>query len=60
MAGDEKYGNKDFNQAMRSLGGRRLFLHAKSLRFKHPLSNDWVDVESPIPTDLKKLLSNLV
>ena len=60
VAGDEKYGNKNFNQAIRSLGGRRLFLHAKSLRFKHPLSNDWVDVESPIPTDLKKLLSNLV
>jgi len=59
VAGDEKYGNKDFNQAMRTLGGRRLFLHAQSLRFKHPLSNDWVDVEAPIPKDLKKLLGNL-
>jgi 23S rRNA pseudouridine955/2504/2580 synthase len=59
VAGDEKYGDKDFNLAMRSLGGRRLFLHAKSLRFKHPLSNDWVDVEAPIPADLKRLLGNL-
>ena len=59
VAGDEKYGDKDFNLVMRSLGGRRLFLHAKSLRFKHPLSNDWVDIEAPIPVDLKKLLGNL-
>ncbi|HAZ79277.1 MAG TPA: 23S rRNA pseudouridine(955/2504/2580) synthase RluC [Porticoccaceae bacterium] len=56
IAGDEKYGDKSFNQIMRNLGCKRLFLHAKSLRFKHPLSGDWVDVDAPVPQDLMDVL----
>ncbi|EKE01250.1 MAG: hypothetical protein ACD_21C00185G0001 [uncultured bacterium] len=33
IAGDEKYGDKEFNQEMRLLGLKRLFLHAKEMRF---------------------------
>lgn len=33
IAGDEKYGDKKFNQLMRTLGLKRLFLHAASLTF---------------------------
>jgi 23S rRNA pseudouridine955/2504/2580 synthase len=33
IAGDEKYGDKEFNQEMKLLGLKRLFLHAKEMRF---------------------------
>ena len=32
IAGDNKYGDDDFSRAIRELGGKRLFLHAHSLR----------------------------
>jgi len=33
IAGDEKYGDKAFNNEMKKLGLKRLFLHAKEMRF---------------------------
>ncbi len=33
IAGDEKYGDKAFNNEMKKLGLKRLFLHAKEIRF---------------------------
>ena len=33
IAGDEKYGDEDFNRQMKAYGVRRLFLHARSLSF---------------------------
>ena len=32
IAGDPKYGDDDFSREVRELGGKRLFLHARSLR----------------------------
>jgi 23S rRNA pseudouridine955/2504/2580 synthase len=50
LAGDDRYGNHDFNRQMARLGLRRMFLHAaelvlplgegKPLRFKAPLPED--------------------
>jgi len=59
IAGDEKYGDREFNQAMRQLGLRRLFLHAARLRFRHPLDDRIVDVSAPLPGDLAALLEQL-
>jgi len=60
VAGDDKYGDKEFNDRLRSeLGLRRLFLHACRLRFMHPLSGDWVEVEAQIPSDLSAVLDKL-
>ncbi len=59
IAGDPKYGDEEFNESLKSLGLKRLFLHARYLRFKHPLSDDWVEVEAPLPADLDKLLAKL-
>lgn len=36
IAGDEKYGDKKFNHRMSLLGLKRLFLHAKEMRFVWP------------------------
>jgi|TARA_B110000259_G_scaffold52186_1_gene61375 23S rRNA pseudouridine955/2504/2580 synthase len=59
IAGDPKYGDEEFNESMKPLGLKRLFLHARYLRFKHPLSDDWVEVEAPLPADLDKVLGKL-
>ena len=59
LAGDSKYGDEHYNESLKESGLKRLFLHASSLRFKHPLSGDWVDVEAPLPADLSKVLTKL-
>lgn len=57
LAGDVKYGDQSYNDELRLKGLNRLFLHACSLRFEHPLSDEWVEVEAPLPNVLKQVLS---
>ena len=59
IAGDPKYGERQFNESLRDCGLKRLFLHASELRFKHPLSGDWVAVEAQLPQELEQVLSKL-
>jgi 23S rRNA pseudouridine955/2504/2580 synthase len=59
VAGDERYGDRAFNAAVRSHGLRRLFLHAASLRFAHPLSGEPLLVTAPLPPDLVRVLAAL-
>ncbi len=58
LAGDEKYGDRDFNQAMKVLGLKRLFLHACELSFK-TCSGRWLTVSAPLPDDLELVLARL-
>ena len=60
IAGDPKYGDVQFNESLRDSGLKRMFLHASHLRFRHPLSGDWVEVEAPLPKDLAPVLTKLV
>ncbi|WP_291510355.1 23S rRNA pseudouridine(955/2504/2580) synthase RluC [Acidithiobacillus sp.] len=59
IAGDPKYGDEPFNEAMRALGLRRLFLHAALLAFPHPRDERIIRVEAPLPADLQALLERL-
>ncbi|MGB0444976.1 MAG: 23S rRNA pseudouridine(955/2504/2580) synthase RluC [Porticoccaceae bacterium] len=59
IAGDPKYGDQEFNQLVRSYGLKRLFLHASCLEFKHPISSEWMKIESPLPSDLQTILDKL-
>lgn len=59
VAGDAKYGDRDFNRRMREQGLRRLFLHAASLGFVNPGDRARVTVEAPLPPDLARVLANL-
>lgn len=49
ILGDKQYGKEEF-----ILKGKGLYLHAKSLHFRHPVSNDLINVEAPLP---KKFLA---
>jgi 23S rRNA pseudouridine1911/1915/1917 synthase len=50
VAGDRTYG------VAGDLDLERQFLHASRLAFEHPFSNERVDVESPLPDDLRGAL----
>lgn len=59
IAGDHKYGDPAFNRLMKKSGLTRLFLHAASLDFRHPLSGRKLHVQSPLPEELRRVLENL-
>lgn len=59
IAGDDKYGDHEFNRRLQRLGLRRLFLHAQRLRFTHPVSGCKMDLEAPLPDELSALLERL-
>jgi 23S rRNA pseudouridine955/2504/2580 synthase len=59
IAGDDKYGDREFNRRLQRLGLKRMFLHAHRLRFAHPVSGCKMDVEAPLPDELSLLLERL-
>jgi 23S rRNA-/tRNA-specific pseudouridylate synthase len=58
VAGDEKYGDAAFNDEMRQLGLRRMFLHAHSCSFRWPGGAE-MNLSVPLPPELKVLLDAL-
>jgi 23S rRNA pseudouridine1911/1915/1917 synthase len=50
VAGDPEYGHAGV------LGLERQFLHAERLAFEHPVTAERIDVRSPLPDDLAKVL----
>ena len=63
LAGDDKYGSYEANAAMAkgSLGAplKRLFLHARELAFRHPVTGENLVVTADLPDELKKVLAAL-
>lgn len=59
IAGDDKYGEREFNRDLRAVGLRRLFLHAARLRFAHPTRGVKIDIEAPLPPELATVLERL-
>jgi 23S rRNA pseudouridine955/2504/2580 synthase len=62
IIGDDKYGDFALNkiaQAVKNGGLKRMFLHARLIRFVHPLSGEILTIESPSPPDLTRYLAFL-
>ncbi|WP_206202593.1 23S rRNA pseudouridine(955/2504/2580) synthase RluC [Thioalkalivibrio sp. XN279] len=59
LAGDERYGDREFNRLMKTLGLERLFLHAASIGWEDPASGEWRMYSAPLPDDLRAVLSRL-
>ncbi|MGH8547544.1 MAG: 23S rRNA pseudouridine(955/2504/2580) synthase RluC [Methylococcales bacterium] len=59
VAGDERYGNADYNRQLRKLGLKRLFLHASSLEFEHPGTGQKVRIDAPLDDSLSRFLGKL-
>ncbi len=59
VAGDEKYGDRECNARLRTVGLRRMFLHAATVSFAWPESGKKFRIEAPLPADLATLLAEL-
>lgn len=59
VAGDQRYGDDVFNKQMKSYGLSRLFLHAASITFYHPVSQSQMTIEAALPSELVSVLRNL-
>jgi len=59
LAGDDKYGDTDFNRRMRRLGLKRLFLHAHTLAFQDSERHRSIHVSAPLSADLRRLIQQL-
>jgi 23S rRNA pseudouridine955/2504/2580 synthase len=59
VAGDERYGDKDFNEHLKAFGLQRIFLHAHSLSFDWPDTGEPFNASAPLPDELKSVLTAL-
>ncbi|MDO4694187.1 MAG: RluA family pseudouridine synthase [Eikenella sp.] len=59
IAGDERYGDYTANKRLQKLGLKRMFLHARRLEITHPLSNEALTLEAPLPQELQNMLDIL-
>ena len=59
IAQDDKYGDQLFDKLMKEKGLNRLFLHAKSITFTNPTTNEIQKVVAPLPIELGDFLNKL-
>ncbi|MBU1312225.1 MAG: 23S rRNA pseudouridine(955/2504/2580) synthase RluC [Gammaproteobacteria bacterium] len=59
IACDDKYGDNTFTAQMQQVGLNRLFLHAKTLSFMHPMTETTMRVEAPLDPVLEQALTKL-
>ncbi|MEO8011042.1 MAG: RluA family pseudouridine synthase [Dokdonella sp.] len=57
VAGDEKYGERELNRALREHGLKRLFLHAA--RFEFSIGGRDFSFSAPLPADLRHVVDSL-
>ncbi|MFQ5660465.1 MAG: RluA family pseudouridine synthase [Gammaproteobacteria bacterium] len=58
VAGDLKYGDKDFNKVLRKSGLKRLFLHASMLRLPGLDGHRELELKAPLSAELREFLNN--
>ena len=59
IAGDDKYGDAGFNRQLREIGLKRLFLHARALRFQLIEGEPAIEVSAPLDDELQQVLGKL-
>ena len=59
LAGDEKYGDQQFNRRMRAIGLRRMLLHAHMIEFVDPYDDEVITVSSPLDENVRAVLGHL-
>ena len=53
IAGDDKYGDFEWNKVLQKQGLKRMFLHAWRLQFSHPATGKRVELKSRLPSELQ-------
>jgi len=59
LLGDDKYGDRERNAALKQLGLKRIFLHAQSVAFEWPATGVPFHVSAPLPPELASVLDAL-
>jgi 23S rRNA pseudouridine955/2504/2580 synthase len=59
IAGDDKYGDFEWNKALHKQGLKRMFLHAWRLQFNHPASGERVALQAELPPELQEHLAHV-
>lgn len=59
LAGDEKYGDAEFNEKMKASGLTRMFLHAHHVSFVWPETGVEFSASAPLPADLASVIDVL-
>ena len=59
LAGDDKYGEFAWNRELAREGLKRMFLHARAVTFKHPVTGHDMTVESAMPEELARFVTAL-
>ncbi len=59
VAGDDKYGDRNFNKTMKRFGLKRMYLHAETLSFMLPNEKRPRTFHAKLPEDLERVLLKL-
>jgi len=59
IAGDDKYGDFARNKTLIKQGLKRMFLHAHSISFSHPLTGEPLHITAPLPPELQGFIAKL-
>src|SRR3989338_8879997 len=59
IAGDDKYGDFARNKALMKQGLKRMFLHAHSIAFAHPLTGEPMHLVAPLAKELESFITKL-
>ncbi|MDX8378475.1 MAG: RluA family pseudouridine synthase [Gallionella sp.] len=59
IAGDHKYGHFARNRELMKQGLKRMFLHAHSIAFNHPISGEPMQISTPLPVELQNFVDKL-
>jgi 23S rRNA pseudouridine955/2504/2580 synthase len=60
LAGDDRYGDPDFNRRLRAAGLARMFLHAHAVAFDDPVTGEPRSFGAPLPQDLRAVLDRVI
>lgn len=60
IVGDDKYASDEQLKSSKKQGAKRMFLHAQSLRFKHPQTEENMFIEAPLDEAYREFLNGLV
>ena len=59
IAGDDKYGDFEWNKVLQKQGLKRMFLHAWRLQFNHPASGERVALQAELPPELQEHIAHV-
>ncbi|HEU0282751.1 MAG TPA: RluA family pseudouridine synthase [Gallionella sp.] len=59
ILGDDKYGDFSLNKELQKKGLKRMFLHACKMAFRHPITEEPLCLEAPLPDELTAFMHQL-